>query len=118
MGSYHFISGRRLRSGARSSADAGRYTGRSGYLVPDMYWFKYAGGVQKDGLHLQILAPDRTTVIGNLVLQRTRSTLSCTGVLRNIPLKLSGHSPLTRIADAPRMHTSIRKSITGRIPEP
>ncbi len=92
-------------AGLDLSTDAGRYTGRSAYLVPDMSWFKYAGGVQKDGLHLQILAPDGTTVIGNLVLQRTGNTLSGTGVLRNIPLKLSGHRPLTRPADAPRVHT-------------
>ena len=92
-------------AGLKLSTDAGRYTGQSAYLVPDMYWFKYGGGVQKDGLHLQILAPDGTTVIGNLVLQRTGNTLSGTGVLRNIPLKLSGHRPLTRPADTPRVHT-------------
>src|SRR5258708_14326621 len=49
--------------------DAGRYSGKSAYLVPDYYFYRYTGTLQKDGLHLDVLAPDGKTVIGNLLLK-------------------------------------------------
>jgi acetamidase/formamidase len=80
-------------------ADSDRYTGRSAYLVPDfMFPFRYAGTLQKDGLHLQILAPDNTKVIGDLVLTVTKDTLSGRGTLQDVPIVLSGRRPLPRPA--------------------
>src|SRR5437588_9913552 len=48
-------------AGLELAAAAGKYTGKSGYLVPDSYWYKYSGVLQKDGLHLEILGPDGKT---------------------------------------------------------
>jgi acetamidase/formamidase len=91
-------------AGLDLNGDADHYTGRSGYLIPDWYWFKYAGGLQRDGLHLQILAPDGTSVIGDLLLTTRGGLLSGKGSLRTIPVTLSGHRPLTR-PNAPTIHT-------------
>jgi amidase len=85
--------------------DADHYTGRSGYLVPFWYRFKYAGSVQSDGLHLQILAPDGTTVIGELRLTTKGGVLSGKGSLREIPVTISGRRPLARPGNAPTVHT-------------
>src|ERR1700728_3466358 len=74
-------------AGLDLEADANRYTGRSGYLVPDFVFpYKFAGAAQKDGLHLQILAPDGTTVIGKLVLSGNASSLSGEGTLHDNPI--------------------------------
>ena len=87
-------------------ANADRYTGRSGYLVPDFIFpYKFAGATQRDGLHLQILAPDGTTVIGSLFLTINSGVLAGKGILHDIPITLSGHRPLTRPATAPTIHT-------------
>jgi amidase len=92
-------------AGLDLTGDADHYTGRSGYLVPDWFWFKYVGGIQKDGLHLQVLAPDGTTVIGELLLAIKSGVLSGRGSLRSIPVAISGHRPLTRPGNAPTVHT-------------
>jgi acetamidase/formamidase len=63
-----------------------------------MFPFRYAGTLQKDGLHLQILAPDNTKVIGDLVLTVTKDTLSGRGTLQDVPIVLSGRRPLPRPA--------------------
>ncbi len=91
-------------AGLDLDADANRYTGRSGYLVPDFVFpYKFAGAAQKDGLHLQILAPDGTTLIGKLVLTGNASTLSGEGTLHDNPITLLGRRPLRR--PAPTIHT-------------
>src|SRR5271156_4577512 len=48
-----FVAGLDLKS-----AHERTYEGESGYLVPDSYWYHYAGDLQKDGLHLKILGAD------------------------------------------------------------
>jgi hypothetical protein len=48
-------------AGLDLAVEAGKYSGKSGYLVPDSYWYKYSGALQDDGLHLQILGPDGKT---------------------------------------------------------
>lgn len=86
--------------------DSDRYTGRSGYLVPDSTFpYRFAGAVEKDGLHLEILAPDGTTVIGMLVLTIKAGALSGQGTLHDISVTLSGRRPLTRPGNAPTLHT-------------
>jgi amidase len=93
-------------AGLDLTTEADRYTGRSGYLVPDfMFPYKFAGAMQKDGLHLQILAPDGTTVIGNLVLTNNVGALSGKGALHDIPITLSGRRPLRRQASSPTIYT-------------
>jgi acetamidase/formamidase len=93
-------------AGLDLSIDADRYTGKSGYLVPDfMFPYQFAGAVQKDGLHLQILAPNGTTVIGSLLLTVKAGALSGKGTLHDIPVTLSGRRPLTRPGNAPTLHT-------------
>jgi acetamidase/formamidase len=93
-------------SGLDLATDADRYQGRSGYLIPDnVFPYKYAGALQKDGLHLQILTPDGTTVIGDILLTATSNSLSGKGLIHDIPITLSGRRPLKRPTNAPTVHT-------------
>jgi amidase len=92
-------------AGLDLTADADRYSGKSGYLVPDYYFYKYAGTLQKDGMHLQVLAPDGTTVVGKLRLQFAADKLSGKGVLHEVPITLSGRRPTVRPTRAPTVHT-------------
>ena len=91
-------------AGLDLAADGRTFTGRSGYLVPDGYWYKYSGTVQNDGLHLQILGPDGKTGIGSLVLNLHGVTLSGRGVIHDVAVTVSARRPLQRPANAPRMH--------------
>ena len=94
-----YVAGLNLTNGASA------YKGRSGYLVPDqMFPYMYAGVAQKDGLRLQILAPDGATGIGELFLKLKAGALSGNGVLHDIPITITGHRPLSRPPDAPRVH--------------
>jgi hypothetical protein len=79
-------------AGLDLATDAQRYTGKSGYLAPDAYFYQYAGGLENDGLHLQILAPDGRTVIGNLVLTVTASALFGKARFMKSPLRF-GRAP-------------------------
>jgi len=95
-------------AGVDLATDSDRYKGRSGYLVPDFAFpYKYAGERQKDGLHLHILGPNGTTILGDLLLTVTAGTLSGKGTLHGLPIVLSGRRPLKRPANAPTVHTFV-----------
>ena len=83
------------------------FKGRSGYLVPDGYWYKYSGTLENNGLHLKILGPDGKTAIGSLVLTLHGTTLSGNGVIHDVPVTVSASRPLQRPANAPRVHDFI-----------
>lgn len=83
------------------------FKGRSGYLVPDGYWYKYSGTLENNGLHLKILGPDGKTAIGSLVLTLHGATLSGNGVIHDVPVTVSATRPLQRPANAPRVHDFI-----------
>jgi acetamidase/formamidase len=93
-----------LVAGLDLAVEAGTYTGKSGYLVPDHYWYKYSGTVQNDGLHLQILTPDGESGVGSLVLTVHGVKLSGRGVIHDVPVTLSGQRPPQRPANAPTVH--------------
>jgi len=90
-------------AGLDLTTDAGRYVGRSGYLVPDGIFYKYSGSLEKGILHLLVLAPDDKTPIGDLVLTARADTLSGKGSIREVPVTLSGRRPLQRPAGGPRV---------------
>jgi hypothetical protein len=50
----------------------------------------------RDQLHLQVLAPDATTVMGTLVLKMKAGALSGTGTLHDVPISVTGRRPLSR----------------------
>ncbi len=77
-------------AGLDLAVEAGKYSGKSGYLVPDGYWYKYSGALQHDGLHLRILGPDGKTEIGSLVLGLHGVELTGKGVIHDVPLSLLG----------------------------
>jgi amidase len=86
------------------SAHEGIYEGKSGYLVPDSYWYHYAGDLQKDGLHLKILGADGKSEIGSLLLKINKGALTGSGVLHGVAITTSGRRPLKRPPNAPRVH--------------
>jgi len=90
-------------AGLDLTADAGRYSGKSGYLVPDVFFYKYTGGLKKGRLHLQVLTPDGKTAIGDLQLTLDAGILAGKGVLRDIAITLSGRRPLQRPTSAPQV---------------
>lgn len=77
---------------------AGQFTGKSGYLVPDGFFYRYAGSVEKGTLRLQILAPDGRTPIGSLALSAKGKDLAGKGTLREVPVTVSARRPLPRPA--------------------
>lgn len=91
-------------AGLNLAANAEKYTGKSGYLVPDFYWYKYSGALQKDGLHLEVLGPDGKTAIGHLVVTIHHGNLSGKGAIHDVPVTVSAHRPLQRPANAPTVH--------------
>jgi len=91
-------------AGLTLAMDTGQYTGRSGYLLPDGYFYKYTGRLEADGLHLKIFAPDGQTAIGNLVVTAKHGTLSGKGTLHDLPITVSGHRPLQRPANSQTVH--------------
>src|SRR5712691_10486442 len=68
-----FVAGLDLKS------DSGHYVGRSGYLVPDGIFYKYSGSIERGVLHLQVLAPDDKTMVGDLLLTARAGALSGKG---------------------------------------
>jgi acetamidase/formamidase len=91
-------------AGLDLAVEAGKYSGKSGYLVPDGYWYKYSGALQADGLHLQILGPDGKTEIGSLVLGLYGVELTGKGLIHDVPVTLLAHRPMQRPANAPRVY--------------
>jgi amidase len=91
-------------AGLDLAAGAAGYSGRSGYLVPDGYFYNYTGVMQKDALNLQV--SEGKTVIGSLRLHVHSAQLSGTGVLHDVPVKISGRRPLPR-PPAPMLHNFI-----------
>ncbi len=91
-------------AGLDLAVDAGTYSGKSGYLAPDGYWYKYSGTLQKDGLHLEILGPDGKTAIGALVVTVSKGGFSGKGIIHDVAVTVSGHRPLQRPAGAPTVH--------------
>jgi acetamidase/formamidase len=80
------------------------YEGHSAYLVPDDYWYQYAGSADRDRLRLKILAPDGKSAIGELTLTLRGDKLMGNGVLHDVPISVSAHRPLTPPAGSPRTH--------------
>jgi acetamidase/formamidase len=97
-------SGGEYVSGLNLTSAPDGYTGRSGYLVPDGYFYHYTGTVKDGSLHLRILAPDGKTSIGNLAAVLDHGILSGQGTLYEVPITFKGHRPLQRPANAPRVH--------------
>jgi amidase len=81
---------------------SGSFEGRSAYLVPDGFFYRYRGSSEKGILHLKILAPDDKTVVGELNLTLHAGTLAGSGSIHEVPVTFSGHRPLERPKDAPR----------------
>jgi amidase len=81
-------------AGLELSTDGQSYVGRSGYLVHDgPFPYKYSGTLQKDGLHLQILAPGEHKPFGALLLKENSGTLSGSGQLYDLPISVSARRP-------------------------
>jgi amidase len=91
-------------AGLDLTTEAGAYSGNSGYLVPDGYFYKYSGDLGKDGLHLRVLAPDAKTAIGDLILTVGKGGLSGKGAIHDIPVTLTARRPLQRPANSPTVH--------------
>jgi amidase len=91
-------------AGLDLTAEGSHFNGRSGYLVPDFSPFKYAGELEKDGLHLSILAPDGKTSLGSLVMTLKAGALSGKGTFRGMSIALAGRRPLQRPSGAPTVH--------------
>jgi acetamidase/formamidase len=90
-------------AGLDLNAEGGRYSGSSGYLVPDFFPYRYSGDLQKDRLHLQVLAPDGKTAIGDLLLTTRAGSLVGNGMLHDIAITISGRRPLERPINAPKV---------------
>ena len=85
------------------SDGAGHLTGRSGYLVPDGFFYFYSGSVEKGVLRLQVLFPDRRTAFGSLELTAKGDGLTGKGTIREVPVTVSAHRPVPRPAGGPRV---------------
>ena len=92
-----FVAGLDLQKDA-----SGKFTGKSGYLVPDGFFYSYSGTLEKGTLQLQILQPDGTTSMGSLALKAKGKELIGTGTIRQVPVTVSARRPLPRPA-APRV---------------
>jgi acetamidase/formamidase len=84
-----FVAGLELQN------EGGRFSGRSGYLVPDGMFYRYAGDFQAGKLHLDVLAPDGKTQIGNLYITVKGGSLVGKGTLHDLAISISGHRPLS-----------------------
>lgn len=92
-------------AGLDLTADGDRYRGQGGYLIPDnTFPYKYAGELQKDGLHLHIFGPYGPAV-GEVLLTLKGDGLSGKGTLHDQPIVLAGRRPLKRPANAPTVYT-------------
>lgn len=99
-----FVAGLDLQKDA-----AGRYSGKSGYLVPDGFFYQYAGSLEKGVLHLQILEPDGKTSLGAVALTAKGSDLTGKGTIREVPVTVSARRPLPRPAE-PRVIDFVPKA--------
>ena len=100
-----------LVAGLDLESDAsGHFTGRSGYLVPDGFFYFYSGSVEKGVLKLQILAPDRRTAFGSLELTAKGHELTGNGTIREVPVTVSAHRPVPRPAGGPRVIDFVPKA--------
>ncbi len=109
-------------AGLNLVSEGNRYTGRGGYLVPGgIFPFKYTGLEAKDALHLQVLASDGKTAIGELVLTQKAGVLSGGGKLQDVPITVTApfiYSPATPCAPKRLMHTeTTRTESTAHLPE-
>lgn len=92
-------------AGLNLVSEGDHYTGRGGYLVPGgTFPFKYAGVAEKDGLHLQVLASDGKSVIGELLLKQSAGALSGKGKLQDVPVVVIARRPVARPAGSPTVH--------------
>ncbi|HTV80496.1 MAG TPA: acetamidase/formamidase family protein [Steroidobacteraceae bacterium] len=81
-------------AGLELTADGPNYVGRSGYLVHDgPFPYKYAGTLQPDGLHLQILSPGDGKAFGSLAVQERKGVLSGSGQLYGVPITVVARRP-------------------------
>lgn len=88
-----FVAGLDLQKDA-----AGQFTGKSGYLVPDGFVYRYRGTLEKGTLQLQILQPDDVTPMGSLALKAKGRELTGQGTVRQVPVTVSARRPLPRPA--------------------
>jgi amidase len=92
-------------AGLDLTAQADKYEGKSGYLVPDyIFPYKYRGSGDKDELDVEILAPDRQTAIGNLHLRVSNGKLFGKGLVHSLPVTVNGIRPRER-PSVPSVHT-------------
>ena len=88
---------------------AGQFTGKSGYLVPDGFFYRYTGALEKGVLQLQILAPDGKTSMGTLALTAKGKELAGKGTVREVPVTVSARRPVARPAE-PRVIDFVPKA--------
>ena len=74
--------------------------------------FEYAGSREKDGVRLTVSFPNGYK-IGELVLRTRRGALEGSGNLQGVPVRLTGHRPRVRAANAPRRARSVAE-LTAR----
>jgi len=80
-----------------------KFTGRSGWLVPDWAVFYYEGARENAGVHLKISYKDGSP-IGEVTLKDDRGALRGAGMIHGIAVTLAGRRPLERPAGTPTVH--------------
>jgi amidase len=90
-------------SGLDLAVDQDRYSGRSGWLVPDWAPFYYDGVRTNAGIRLKIHYK-KGSEIGELTLVKDGETLKGSGSLHGVAITLLGHRPLTR-PPTPTVHS-------------
>jgi amidase len=105
-------------AGLEIARDGDKYTGKSGWLVPDYSVFTYTGAREKDGVRLDVMYPSGSK-LGELLVRNRGGTLEGSGNLHGVAVKLTGHRPRTRAANAPRVHdftpTVFYRMISGAV---
>ena len=106
-------------AGLEIARDGDKYTGKSGWLVPDYGPFEYTGTREKEAVRLTVSFPGGFK-IGELLLRNRRGALEGSGNLHGVAVSLSGHRPRTRPSNAPRVHdftpTLFYRMISGALP--
>jgi amidase len=90
-------------AGVDLTADQGKYTGKSGWLIPDWGFFFYTGSREKNDVHLRI-SYEGGSEIGELIIRNDAGTLKGSGTIHGIAVTVVGHRPLKRPANASTVH--------------
>jgi amidase len=107
------------RAGLEITRDGDKYSGKSGWLIPDYGTYEYTGTREKDAVRLTVTYPGGSPA-GELLLRARRGTLTGSGNLGGVPVSITGHRPRTRPPNAPRVHdftpTVFYRMISGALP--